>query len=644
MKIKFILVIPLEIIKHWWRSLRTSAEPRSPIKYGHIYWIVSVIWILVVSYIAFLWHLGSTALVDETEPLFAEAARQMTVTGNWVTPYFNESTRFDKPPLIYWLMAIGYKVIGVNEWAVRLPSALSAIALIILGFYTLRYFGFTNSKTKDFSAQKNHRQLWLAACIGSALIGLNLQTIIWGRMGVSDMLLSGCMGSALFCFFLGYASEVKSNKLTVIKEQLQLPNKWYLSFYILTGLAVLAKGPVGVVLPGLIIFCFLVYVNQFWSVVREIRLLWGITIFLVITVPWYVLVILENGQSYIDSFFGYHNFERFTDVVNGHDAPWYFYFIIVLALFAPWSVYLPLGIMRSRWWQYNYWRKQPRQYHLKIFAFWWFICIFVFFSISVTKLPSYVLPLIPAAAILVALLWSDAITQHGEGKWFTKFGIFRRQEQFTKQKIDRGLLISIIFNLLLALLLGVAFYISPNFIGHDPAIPKLSRVVAATGLTLRGAIVWGSMGIAIAFCLTKIKLWRWIIGINLIGFLIFISVVLMPASFFVDTHRQLPLREIAYDINQFQQPEELILMVGFKKPSLVFYSQKPILFFKNKYRYREYWASNQDTIKSETILVIGREKELRKIAKLKPEEYQQLSQHSVYKLVRINNPSIGSGF
>ncbi|MDJ0680524.1 MAG: glycosyltransferase family 39 protein, partial [Xenococcaceae cyanobacterium MO_167.B52] len=263
-------------MKRWWQS---------PNKYSHIYWIFSFIWLLIVIYLAFIWNLGSTGLVDETEPLFAEAARQMTVTGNWITPYFNGETRFDKPPLIYWLMAVGYKLIGVNEWAVRLPSAIAAIALIIFGFYTLRYFGFTKSKNQNY----REHQLWLSGWIGSALIGLNLQSIIWGRIGVSDMLLSGCIGSGLFCFFWGYASEIKPDKLVLnngkqfIQEQLQLPNKWYISFYIFISLAVLAKGPVGIVLPGLIIFCFLVYVNQFISVVREIKLFWGIIIFSLIT-------------------------------------------------------------------------------------------------------------------------------------------------------------------------------------------------------------------------------------------------------------------------------------------------------------------------------------------------------------------------
>ncbi|MEG4876721.1 ArnT family glycosyltransferase, partial [Microcoleus sp. CZ3-B4] len=107
--------------------------------------LLSLLWLGAIGFVAFLWNLGNIGLVDETEPLFAEAARQMTVTGDWITPYFNGETRFDKPPLIYWLMAVAYRTLGVNEWAVRLPSALCAIALTCLGFYTL-------SKTEGSSA------------------------------------------------------------------------------------------------------------------------------------------------------------------------------------------------------------------------------------------------------------------------------------------------------------------------------------------------------------------------------------------------------------------------------------------------------------------------------------------------------------
>lgn len=95
---------------------------------------VSILWLILIGWIGYGWHLGSVGLVDETEPLFAEASRQMLVTGDWITPFFNGETRFDKPALLYWCQAIAYTVFGVNEWAVRLPSALAAIGLVALAF------------------------------------------------------------------------------------------------------------------------------------------------------------------------------------------------------------------------------------------------------------------------------------------------------------------------------------------------------------------------------------------------------------------------------------------------------------------------------------------------------------------------------
>jgi 4-amino-4-deoxy-L-arabinose transferase-like glycosyltransferase len=166
---------------------------------------------------------------------FAEAARQMTLTGDWITPYFNGETRFDKPPLIYWLMAVAYRTLGVNEWAVRLPSALCAIGLTCLGFYTLSkeegssatdsvtdLTDLTDVRKKEEvrwkpeeETENNNSKLktprlplfFSTPWIGAALIALNPQTIAWGRTGVSDMLLVACMCSALLAFFLGYTLE-----------------------------------------------------------------------------------------------------------------------------------------------------------------------------------------------------------------------------------------------------------------------------------------------------------------------------------------------------------------------------------------------------------------------------------------------------
>ena len=565
--------------------------------------LIAVVWLLAINFVAFIWHLGDTNLVDETEPLFAEAARQMTVTNNWITPYFNGETRFDKPPLIYWLIAGGYKLWGVNEWAVRLPSAISAIAISIFGFITLYRFSVISPKL--INNYQKERQLWLAAIIGSGLIVLNPHMIIWGRTGVSDMLLNACMSCALFSFFFGYASEAEHK------------DKFYIAFYILLALAVLTKGPVGVVIPGLIIGCFLLYTGNFLAVCQELKLLRGAIIFGIITVPWFVLVLRENGLAYWNSFFGYHNLERFTNVVNGHSAPWYFYFLIILVLFAPWSVYLPAAIMRMQWWNRSYWLRQPREKQLTLFAWFWFICIFLFFSISVTKLPSYVLPLVSASAILVTSWWSDLISNL----------------KLKRQPLRQSITLTIALNLLLAIALAFAFYLSPSWIGQDPATPKLSRLVAESSLPLSGAIVWGILAIAIAALLFRKQSWSWIITANLIGFLTFTSFVLLPTTFFIDTHRQIPLTKIATEINQLQQKSEPIFMMGFQKPSLVFYTQKTVNFFKRRDDLKFYLDNNN--LDSSTALITGRIKDIKKVINLDIRREDTLASHGVYSLIRL---------
>ncbi|MBC1299653.1 glycosyltransferase family 39 protein, partial [Nostoc sp. UCD122] len=165
---------------------------------------VSVLWLMVVGWIAFGWNLGNIGLIDETEPLFAEASRQMFVTGDWITPFFNGETRFDKPALIYWCQAIAYYILGVNEWAVRLPSAIAAFGLICLAFYTVQWYF---AKQDELEQVSRPTRRYLTSFIAAALMALNPETIIWARTGVSDMLLTGCIASALLCFFLGYAGK-----------------------------------------------------------------------------------------------------------------------------------------------------------------------------------------------------------------------------------------------------------------------------------------------------------------------------------------------------------------------------------------------------------------------------------------------------
>ncbi len=574
-----------------------------------------LLWVALICAIAFFVGLASVGLIDETEPLFAEASRQMTVTGDWVTPYFNGVTRFDKPPLVYWMMAIGFQIFGVGEWAVRLPSALAASALVGMGFYTLRRFGFSRPElatavTGEMNgsgpqrSRLSQRNLFWSAIIGSAVMALNPETIVWARSGVSDMLLSGCMGIALFSFFLGYAQP----------EFPARQRNWYLTAYVFLGLAVLTKGPVGVVLPGLIVCAFLLYVGQFRKVLRELHLIKGVIIFLAITVPWHVLVIAANGQAYIDSFFGYHNIERFTDVVNGHAAPWYFYFLVVAIGFLPWSPFLPWAIARLQFYRPRFWQTQPRSSHFGMFALAWFVVIFGFFTIAVTKLPSYVLPLMPAAGVLIGLGWSDCLcpvpsraTKSGVGFW-ASYGC----------------------NLLIFAVLAAAALYSPNWMGNDPAMPGLPDLVRESGVMVRAAVIWGLALLAgIGLLISRRHRWLW--TINLVGFSAFILLSILPAFQLADQIRQAPLRQIATTAIAEQQPDEALYMVGFMKPSLVFYTQAPVTYIELPDELRNTLQIDQP---AQSALVVGTAEEFADINW--PNEPTPLVTTETYNLVRLS--------
>ncbi len=578
--------------------------------------LVAIAHLLLIVGLAILWNLGNLGLIDETEPLFAEASRQMTLTGDWITPYYNNATRFDKPPLVYWLMAIAYKLIGVNEWAVRLPSALAAIALILFSFFTLyklesiRHQSQILEKTPQLLSQLQQQLPWLLPWLAATMMALTPQIIAWARVGVSDMLLSGCMGGALLAFFLGYVEQDPKQQAT------QQPlSGWYLAFYILSALAVLTKGPVGIVLPGLIIVSFTLYLGNWRQVWREMRPLWGGLLFLVIALPWFVLVTLANGQAYLDSFFGYHNIERFTSVVNRHSAPWYFYFIVVLVGFAPWSFFLPLAIAKTQFWRRRLWKRQPRLLQFQLFAFFWFICIFGFFTIAVTKLPSYVLPLMPAAAILTAYLWYD-------------------QDQLTPQTPQLGLWLSGVSNLIFAIALAGTLLYLPQWLGNDASMPNLPLALVQSGLLIRGSVI-----VAIAALIGVILLlrhrWRWIWGLNFITLISLLIVVIMPLFFLLDGQRQLPLRQIADTINQQRQPQEELVTIGFEKPSLVFYTQNSLEHFQgivSGSRYLRQLATTKPT--PPTVLILTNSRRLERL-ELQPQEYQLLTEKPNYRLIRI---------
>ncbi|MEA5571529.1 glycosyltransferase family 39 protein [Calothrix sp. UHCC 0171] len=604
--------------------------------------ISSVLVVTLVSGIGFFWHLGSIGLIDETEPLFAEASRQMLVRGDWITPFFNNETRFDKPALIYWCQAIAYQVFGVNEWAVRLPSALAATAVVGFCFYVLQWYVAKQNIYQD----GNHNQTgafshasrrWMVASLGAALIALSPEMIVWARAGVSDMLLSFCMVSALLCFFLGYVNEEESCRSREISNDISnvlsplspgiFPSKWYTAFYILIGGAILTKGPVGIVLPGLIIGIFLLYVGKFKQVLQEIRLFIGLLIIALVSLPWYVLVTWRNGWNFINDFFGYHNVERFTAVVNRHSAPWYFYFLVVLLGFAPYAVYLPSAILRKNrdrktnlninFWQRKYWLSQPRIQQFSLFILAWFFGVFGFFTIAVTKLPSYVLPLMPAVGILIALLFNDLIAQDKSDRISTVPG-FR---------------LSAWANVIFVAAIGFTSFYVPRLFGEDSAAPNFKQLLQQSNLTEIGGIIWLAAAVILAILLKK-KMWLSLFGVNLVAFCLFLFFVLTPAQYLMDSERQMPLRQLSAIAVQNQRPNEELMMVGFKKPSIAFYTQRPINYIRSSEVAGEYIQNQAAKTTQQSVIVFAQPKKFAEMG-LQVTDYKILGDRGAYQVIRV---------
>ena len=590
------------------RSFKTILESWE--NHPKLTWGVSIVGLFLLSAIAFLSHLGDIGLIDKTEPMFVEAARQMHLTGDWITPYWNGETRFDKPPLIYWLIVIAFQTVGVNEWGARLPSAIAAILSTFLVFYTLLSFGglisleTESARTRPpFNSPRLRGDIGGGAWWGMAMMALNPAWIAWGRAGVSDMLLASSITISLLAFFLGYA-----------QPQTRQQKGWYFIFYSFAALAVLAKGPIGIILPILIIGGFLTYTQQWQRVLWEMQLVKGSLVFLIIAVPWFILVTMANGQAYLDTFFGHHNFERFTSVVSNHPGPWFYYFPVILVALLPWSVYLPVAIYQVKFWKIQDLRSQDRSQHLGLFALFWLMIIFVFFSLSATKLPSYILPAIPAGVILISL-WGNQ-QNHIESE---------------HPKISLPFLITGFVNILVLLILAIASLISPKLVGDDT--PNFSQLLESSHLTTLSGIIWFIASGITLYCLIKPQWRRAVWAGNALGFFAFMALVALPVGQLLDTQRHLPLRQLSTTVRQVYQPNEPLLVIGVFRPSLVYYTQQNIEFmtYNIQQRLLKLFPVNTPV---DTILIITRPKDIAKLG-LQYSDYQLLQDQGDYQLIRI---------
>lgn len=568
------------------------------------YWWCSGLWLVCLFVFGFLLGLNDLGFMDKTEALFVEVARQMVVTGDWITPHWNGDVFFDYPVWGYWMVALSFKVFGFQPWAARLPSALAAMAVVTASFFLLRFGGLTFGEK-----QVSDHRAWGRSWLGATMVAFNPGWLGWGRMAVTDMYLSSAIALALLAFFRGYGQWEKP-------KQQQLA---FIATAFFTAIAFLAKGPIGILLPGLVIFAFLIYVKQWRAVVlKETPWLTMLLVFGAIAGPWYGLVTWMTGGEFASAFFGFSNFERFTTVLYRHAGPWYFYLPWCFILLLPWSLFLPLAFVRLQFWRRRAWATSHRQEQLSLFCGFWFVVILLFFSSAATKLAGYILPLVPGGALLISLLAAALITTKKE-----------------ESKVNHWLfLASLGCNALLLALMAIAAYISPTLVDGDPATPDFKQLLEASGLPVIFSLILGAMAVLTVVILCQPS-WRinWWLP-NVLGYLLTLILVIPFLGPIMDSQIQAPSRAVATATGELIQSGEEILVMGYPRYSVVYYSQHPAVFADNPDLVGDLLADSKSTDMNKTILVVG-ERHILDGFDLPSADYEVLAEKFPYQLRRV---------
>jgi len=333
-------------------------------------------WLLLIGFCAYFFFFGLNyfGLVGADEPRYAQIAREMLARHDWVTPVLGGTPWLEKPVLYYWQAMISYRIFGVSDWAARIPSAFDATCMVLAIYFFLRKFrpGF-------------HLDAALMTAATAGIIG-------FAHAASTDMPLAAAFTIALLSWFAWHESE----------------DRIYLaSFYVLLAVGVLAKGPVAPFLAAIII-CAFAFAH------RDFRLIWrtlwipGILLFFAFALPWYLLVQLRNPE-FFRVFLLQHNLARFSTNLYHHVQPFWYYLPVLLLGIIPWTILATQSLLETvrAWWNEGSKITQSDD-AFNIFLVLWLLMPVLFFSFSQSKLPGYILPALPPAALLV----SEYIRRH----------------------------------------------------------------------------------------------------------------------------------------------------------------------------------------------------------------------------------------
>ncbi|PAW67672.1 MAG: hypothetical protein B9S34_04755 [Opitutia bacterium Tous-C1TDCM] len=349
-------------------------------------------WLLLGFGLLYLFLLGRLPLANPDESRYAEIPREMLARGDWVRPYLNDVPYFEKPPLVYWTVGLARTLFGPGEFAARLTPALFGLGGVLLLYAAGRSFAGRRAG------------LLAAAVLGTSLLYFGLARIL-----LLDMAVSVLMSATLVCFWLGVREPAGR------KRQLL-----FLGLYASAALATLAKGLIGFLIPGAVMFLWLLIFNQ-WARLRPLHLPTGIALFLALAAPWHVLAALRHPE-WAQFYFVQEHWERFTSTGHLREEPVWFFGPVLLLGLMPWTGFLPAALRESL---AGGWARRKENADAWFFVT-WAAFIVLFFTKSQSKLIPYILPALPPLALLVgawlARRWDEGAAarprlRFGFGAW-----------------------------------------------------------------------------------------------------------------------------------------------------------------------------------------------------------------------------------
>jgi len=336
-----------------------------------------------LSYLFFVLGNGVLSLTSPDEVFYAQTAKEMIRHKSWMTPYLFGQPQFEKPVLTYWLLRLGFVLFGVSSFAARFFPAVFAF-LGVIAVYLLSLLGFKNEKKAFISSTI------LMSC--GLYVGL-------ARTLFTDMIFSILTLVSLTAFFWGYSS--KETKAAGI-----------LLSFVFSSLAVLTKGPLGLLIPFLVIIGFLLVKNDIKFLFCR-SFLWGIFIFLLLSLPWYIVMIKKYGSGFVHEFFYNDHFRRIIEAEHEGNDKWYFYPFSMASGMFPWSLYAVASLI------YLIKKFRHNAPSIEVFLICWIAVVFVIFQTAHSKLVSYILPLFPALAMISGdFIYDSALLKKGARSLF----------------------------------------------------------------------------------------------------------------------------------------------------------------------------------------------------------------------------------